>query len=143
VRSASGRSKAQRPLVLVVDDFTDGRELVAEILGHAGYRTEEAATGPEALSKARELIPDLILLDLSLPGLDGWEITRRLRADEATRGIRIVALTAHATRQPIERARAVGCDAVLTKPCVPDALIEQVAALLPGQDGAKRPEGLA
>lgn len=118
------------PLVMVVDDFRDGRELVAEILGYAGLRTEQASDGKEALEKAVTLLPDLILMDLSLPGVDGWEITRRLKSDPATRNIRIVALTAHATRGPLDRAREVGCDLVLTKPCPPDVLIERVKHLL-------------
>jgi two-component system cell cycle response regulator DivK len=118
------------PLVMVVDDFRDGRELVAEILTDAGLRTEQASDGGEALTKAVALGPDLILLDLSLPGVDGWEITRRLKADPVTRQIRIIALTAHATRGPLERAREVGCDLVLTKPCAPDALVEHVRQLL-------------
>lgn len=118
------------PLVMVVDDFRDGRELVAEILGYAGLRTEQASDGKEALEKAVRLLPDLILMDLSLPGVDGWEITRRLKADPATRNIQIVALTAHATRGPLDRAREVGCDLVLTKPCPPDVLIERVKHLL-------------
>jgi two-component system cell cycle response regulator DivK len=116
------------PLVLVVDDFTDGRELVAELLTYAGFRTAQAATGPEALAKALSLKPDVLLLDLSLPGLDGWEITRRLRLDVEGRQLRIIALTAHATPAPLARAREAGCDLVLTKPCQPDALVEAVQA---------------
>lgn len=118
------------PLVMVVDDFRDGRELVAEILVDAGLRTTEAADGLEALAKAATLLPDLILLDLTLPGVDGWELTRRLKADPATRRIPIIALTAHALQGPLERARAVGCDLVLTKPCAPDELVKQVQQLL-------------
>jgi CheY-like chemotaxis protein len=120
------------PLVMVVDDFRDGRELVVELLGHAGLRTEQAGDGNEALEKALTLHPDLILLDLSLPGVDGWEITRRLKADPLTRAIHIVALTAHATRGPLDRAREVGCDLVLTKPCPPDQLVARVKRLLAG-----------
>lgn len=118
------------PLVMVVDDFRDGRELVAEVLTDAGLRTEQACDGREALTKAFALGPDLILLDLSLPGVDGWEITRRLKADPVTRRIQIIALTAHATRGPLERAREVGCDLVLTKPCPPDELVARVKQLL-------------
>jgi two-component system, cell cycle response regulator DivK len=145
----TGQAQRVAPLVLVVDDFRDGRELLAELLAHAGYRTAEAATGHEALDKARALQPDLMLLDLSLPGVDGWEIARRLKGDAATRGIIIFALTAHATSRPLERAREAGCDEVLTKPCAPDALLEQVkAALMPrvgrgSQRARKRPEGSA
>ena len=125
-------------LVLIADDFRDGRELVVEILVDAGFRTAEASNGEEALEKARTLHPDLILMDLSLPGLDGWEITRRLKADAATSGIRIVALTAHATRAPLDRAREVGCDLVLTKPCSPDLLVEKVKHLLAATPASPR-----
>lgn len=127
------------PLVLVVDDFTDGRELVAELLGCAGFRTAEAATGPEALAKAAALRPDLVLLDLSLPGMDGWEIARRLRADEGGDRVRILALTAHSNRKPLTDALRAGCDAVLTKPCVPDDLIDRVRALLADEAPPRRP----
>lgn len=117
---------AGAPLILVVDDFTDGRELVAELLAYAGFRTAQASTGPQALDMALALRPDVMLLDLSLPGLDGWEIARRLRRDPVGRLLRIIALTAHATPAPLARARDAGCDLVLTKPCAPDALVEAV-----------------
>ncbi len=80
----------ERPLVLVVDDFEAGRDLVAEYLGFRGYDVATAADGAEGLEKAAELLPDAILMDLSLPVIDGWEATRRLRADERTRGIRVI-----------------------------------------------------
>jgi two-component system, cell cycle response regulator DivK len=132
------------PLVLVVDDFTDGRELVAEILTYAGFRTAQASTGHEALDRALSLQPDVMLLDLSLPGLDGWEIARRLRADPIGKTLRIIALTAHATPAPLSRARDAGCDVVLTKPCAPDALIQAVqlqVALSPSASQRLRAEG--
>lgn len=121
---------APQPLVLVVDDFDDGRELVAELLAGAGYRTLEAGSGPEALQKAAAEPPDLVLLDLSLPGMDGWELARELRAAPAGERLRIVALTAHSGSRPRARALEAGCDEVLTKPCGPDALVSRVRALL-------------
>ena len=119
-----------RALVLVADDYPDGREIAAEVLEHEGFRTAGAATGPEALAQARALRPDVLLLDLWLPGMDGWEVAQRLKADPATRGIKIVALTAHTERAALERARQAGCDAVLTKPCLPGQLVEEVRRLL-------------
>lgn len=114
-------------LVLVVDDFVDARELVAELLAHAGYRTLEAGDGPDALAKATAQRPDLVLLDLSLPGgMDGWQLARELRAAAPRERLRIVALTAHAGRQLHERALQAGCDDVLTKPCPPEALVARV-----------------
>lgn len=126
-RETGGAAKDRRSLlVLVVDDFQDGREMCAEYLSFVGYRIAEAASGYEALSRAHELAPDVILMDLSLPGIDGWEATRRLKADPETRHIPIVALTAHALPGDAERARRVGCDAFVTKPCFLDGLLEQI-----------------
>lgn len=119
------------PLILVVDDYQDGREIAAEILAHAGFRTAQAASGTEALGLARKLRPDLLLLDLWLPGIDGWEVAKRLKQDPTTRGIRIAALTAHTAPNALKRAQEAGCDVVLTKPCLPDELVEQVQRLLP------------
>jgi two-component system cell cycle response regulator DivK len=84
------------PLVLVVDDFQDNREMFAEFLSLSGFRVAEASTGVEAIDRAFELIPDVILMDLSLPELDGWEATRKLKGDPRTGHIPIVALTGHA-----------------------------------------------
>ena len=117
-------------LVLVVDDYTDNRELVVEVLEHAGFRTAQAENGREALAQAFELHPDLILLDLALPLVDGWEVARQLREDPSTRTLKIVALTAHAQETFLERARAAGCDDVITKPVAIEALIPKIQALL-------------
>ena len=114
------------PLVLVVDDVAHGREIFAEYLEFRGFRVATAADGLEALDKAFELRPDVILMDLSLPGLDGWEATRRLKHDERTRTIPIIALTAHALASAHEKAKAAGCDSVVTKPCVPRDLEAEV-----------------
>lgn len=120
----------RRPLILVVDDFEPGREICAEYLAFRGYAVETAADGAEAIEKATELLPDVILMDLSLPGIDGWEATRRLRADERTRGIRIIALTAHALENEKNRALEAGCDQVVTKPVAPTDLEAEVRRLL-------------
>ncbi len=115
-------SRSTRPLVLVVDDVEHGREIFAEFLEFRGFRVATAADGQEALEKAYELRPDVILMDLSLPGIDGWEATRRLKQDDRTRDIPIIALTAHALASAHDKARAAGCDAVVTKPCLPEEL---------------------
>ncbi len=86
------------PLVLVVDDFADAREMYGEYLKFCGFRVAEAQNGVEAIDKAKRLKPDLILMDLSMPVVDGWEATRRLKADASTKGIPVVALTG--TRWP-------------------------------------------
>jgi CheY-like chemotaxis protein len=110
------------PLVLVVDDVDHGREIFAEYLEYRGFRVATAADGLEALEKAFDLRPDVILMDLSLPGIDGWEATRRLKLDDRTRDIPVIALTAHALASAHDRAREVGCNAVVTKPCLPKDL---------------------
>ena len=119
-----------RPLVLVVDDYQDAREMYAEYLAYSGFRVAEASNGIEALEKAFELRPDVILMDLSLPGMDGWAATRRLKTDERTRRIPVVALTGHALAGASESARQAGCDAFVTKPCLPDELVVQVRRML-------------
>jgi two-component system, cell cycle response regulator DivK len=118
------------PLVLVVEDYQDAREMYAAYLQFAGYRVAEAANGLEALEKTRELMPDIILMDLALPKMDGWEATRRLQADERTRDIPLVALTGHALAGFAEGARQAGCDAFVTKPCLPDALVIEIQRML-------------
>lgn len=125
-------SDGSAPLVLVVDDYLEAREICAEYLGFHGYRVVTAEDGEEALTKAFELIPDVILMDLSLPRLDGWAATRRLKDDPRTQAIPIVALTGHALSTERERALEAGCDDVITKPVVPRDLLAQVQHLLGG-----------
>ena len=118
------------PLILVVDDYQDAREMYAEYLQFSGFRVAEARNGNEAVAQARSLKPDLILMDLSLPGMDGWEATRVLKADDETRHIPIVALTGHALAGASEGARKAGCDSFVTKPCLPDDLVVEVKRML-------------
>ena len=118
------------PLILVVDDYQDAREMYAEYLQFSGFRVAEARNGNEAVEQAVALKPDLILMDLSLPGMDGWEATRRLKADETTRHIPIVALTGHALAGASEGAKKAGCDSFVTKPCLPDDLVIEVRRML-------------
>jgi len=121
---------ADRPLVLVVDDFIDAREMYAEYFVFSGFRVVEASNGAEAVQKALELTPQVILMDLSMPGMDGWEATRRLKADRRTKDIPVIALTGHALTGFSESAKLAGCDAFVTKPCLPDALVEEVRRVL-------------
>jgi len=118
------------PLILVVDDYQDAREMYAEYLQFSGFRVAEARNGNEAVEQAVALKPDLILMDLSLPGMDGWEATRRLKADDTTRHIPIVALTGHALAGASEGAKKAGCDSFVTKPCLPDDLVIEVRRML-------------
>lgn len=114
------------PLVLIVDDVDHGREIYSEYLEFRGFRVATAADGEEALDKAFELLPDVILMDLSLPKMDGWEATKRLKNDPRTRAIPVVALTAHALVSAHDRAMEAGCDVVVTKPCLPRDLEAEV-----------------
>ena len=123
-------AKSDRQRVLVVDDYPDAREMYAEYLQYSGFRVAEAKNGNEAVAQARSLRPDLILMDLSLPGMDGWEATRVLKADDATKHIPIVALTGHALAGASEGARKAGCDSFVTKPCLPDDLVVEVKRML-------------
>jgi len=118
------------PLILVVDDYKDAREMYAEYLQFSGFRVAEARNGNEAVAQAFSLRPDLILMDLSLPGMDGWEATRVLKADERTKHIPVVALTGHALAGASEGARRAGCDSFVTKPCLPDDLVVEVRRML-------------
>jgi CheY-like chemotaxis protein len=119
-----------RQLVLVVEDYQDAREMYSEYLRFSGYEVVEASNGVEAIERAIELSPDIILMDLALPRMDGWEATRRLKEDERTRNIPIVALTGHALAGHADSAQKAGCDAFVTKPCLPDALVAEIKRLL-------------
>ena len=118
------------PLVLVVDDYQDAREMYAEYLTFSGFRVAEAANGVDAVQQATDLSPDIILMDLSLPGMDGWEATRRIKLDERTKHIPVIALTGHALPGISTSAKDAGCDAFIIKPCLPDAVVSEVRRLL-------------
>jgi two-component system cell cycle response regulator DivK len=131
---------APNPLILVVEDFDDAREMYRDYLEFAGFRVETARDGREAIDKAGALQPDLILMDLSLPGIDGWEATRLLKASPETRQIIIIALSAHALATEGERARAAGCDGFIAKPCLPPDLVQEITKYLKshGADRVRR-----
>jgi two-component system, cell cycle response regulator DivK len=120
------------PLVLIVDDYEDNRDMYSQYLQFTGMRVAEAANGKEALSKTAELMPDLIVMDLSLPGIDGWQATRILKQDPKTRDILVLALTGHALEGASQGARDAGCDAFLTKPCLPEDLHREIERMLAG-----------
>lgn len=120
-----------RPLVLVVEDFADAREMYSAFLALSGMRVLEASNGAEAVRIAAESRPDVIVMDLGLPGLDGWEVTRRLKADGRTAGIPVIALSGQVLPRHTEEARRAGCVAVLLKPFPPGALAAEVRRVLP------------
>src|SRR4051812_4817474 len=132
------------PSILVVDDFPDGREMVAEYLEFRGFSVLQASTGPQALQLARQHRPRLILMDLGMPGLDGWETTRQLRADPRTKGCTIIALTAHALAAQHATAIGAGCDEVIAKPFELAALADAVDRIVNrGASRAKSTRSLA
>jgi CheY-like chemotaxis protein len=120
----------RKPLVLVVDDFADNREMYSEYLSFSGYDVIEARNGKEAVDAAQQRQPDIIIMDLSLPVMDGWEATRRLKADDRTRRIPVVALTGHALAGHSKGAKEAGCDSFLAKPCLPDQLVAEIRRML-------------
>ena len=125
-------TKPDRPRVLLVDDYPDAREMYTEYLEFSGFDVVQAGNGMEALQRAADTAPDIILMDLSLPVMDGWEATRRLKADHRTASIPVVALTGHALVGISEGARKAGCDAFVTKPCLPEDLVREIRKILDG-----------
>jgi CheY-like chemotaxis protein len=119
-----------QPLVLVVDDFQDNREMYAEYLSYCGFRVIEAKNGKEAIEQAFAQSPNVIIMDLSLPVMDGWEATRRLKADGRTKSIPVIALTGHALQGHSKGALDAGCDAFVAKPCLPDQLVLEIKRML-------------
>ena len=116
--------------MLVVDDMPDGQELLAETLQQAGFRVAVAGDGRAALEQAFALDPSLIVLDLSLPEMDGWEVARQLKRDDRTAHIPILALSAFALPSHRDRALSAGASTFLSKPCPPAALLDEVQRLL-------------
>ena len=133
--------KANGKTVLLVEDNEDNRTIYSTVLRHLGYQVIEAVDGLQAVALARSELPDLILMDISLPGMDGWEATRVLREDPSTRAIPIVALTAHALADDRKRAMEVGFDSYLAKPVEPNAVIAEVRRLIGSAGGTRRPSG--
>ena len=119
------------PSVLLVEDDQEGRRLYAEWLTEAGFRVEQAHNGLQALDRAFGFQPDVVVTDLDIPGIDGFELTRRLKGDSRTCDIPVLAITGYAAfaSDPVRALRA-GCDAVLPKPCSPDDLETAIRSLL-------------
>ncbi len=117
--------------ILIVEDNEVNRDVLSRRLIRRGFRVVMAADGPQGLAMARTDAPDLILMDLGLPEIDGWECTRRLKADPRTRAIPVIALTAHAMLGERDRALAAGCDEFDTKPIDFPGLLLKIDALLP------------
>jgi CheY-like chemotaxis protein len=127
--------RRQRPLVVLVEDQSDLRRLYAEHLTISGFDVIEAEDGAQAIAHTTGSVPDVVLMDLSLPGIDGWEATRRLKSDDRTAHIPVVALTAHDGAGELQRATRAGCNWFVPKPCPPAALIVEVRRVLSGLEG--------
>ncbi len=118
------------PTILLVEDNELNRDMLSRRLVRKGYQVLIAEDGAKGLSAATEGKPDLILMDMSLPVIDGWEVTRRLKAEPETRAIPVIALTAHALSTDREKAMAAGCDDYDTKPVELDRLLGKIENLL-------------
>jgi CheY-like chemotaxis protein len=118
------------PLVLVVDDAADARALYGEYLQYLGFRVETAENGAEAIQSARRESPAIIIMDLAMPELDGWQAIKRLKSDPLAADIPIVALSAYSFGEEPRRAREAGADLCLSKPCLPSQLARVIRALL-------------
>jgi two-component system cell cycle response regulator DivK len=119
------------PSVLLVEDDPDGRRMYADWLTDAGFRVSEAHNGLQALERALDLRPDVVVTDLNIPGIDGFELTRRLKQDSRTSDIPVLAVTGYAAfAADPGRARRAGCDVVLPKPCSPDELEGAIRSLI-------------
>jgi len=112
--------------VLLVEDTVDTLDAFSHFLRGVGFRVETATDGREAVAKTRALLPDVVVMDLALPELDGWEATHQIKADAATRHVPVIAFTGHGFQQSKESARQAGCDAFLTKPLDPALLAAEI-----------------
>jgi CheY-like chemotaxis protein len=139
----SKKASASDPLILVVDDFEDNRAMYVEYLQFQGLRVAEAVNGEEAVARTKQLLPAVVVMDLSLPVMDGWEATRRIKADPKTAHIHVIALTGHAEPAHAKKALDAGCDDFVPKPCLPEDLLAKIREhlnLKPAESG-RHPEG--
>jgi CheY-like chemotaxis protein len=127
--------------LLLVEDNEMNRDMLSRRLQKKGYEVVLAVDGEEGVAKARSESPALILMDMSLPGIDGWEATRRIKADPQTTGIPVIALTAHAMTSDRDSALAAGCDDFDTKPVEFPRLLAKIEALLARSPSAGAGEG--
>jgi two-component system cell cycle response regulator DivK len=128
-----------QPSVLLVEDDQAGRRLYAEWLTEAGFIVKQAHNGLQALEQALDLVPDVVVTDLNIPGIDGFELTRRLRLDPRTRHVPVVAVTGYAAfAADPGRAQRAGCNTILEKPCSPDDLESAIRALIAGGASQQR-----
>ena len=118
------------PLILIVDDNIDAREMYGMYLQHEGFRWAEAVNGHDAITQTQVEKPALILMDATMPRMDGWEAVRLLKEDPATRAIPLIMFTAHAFQEHRDRAAEAGADSFLAKPVLPDQLADEIRRVL-------------
>ena len=117
--------------ILIIEDQEDNRRIMRDLLTASGYGVIEAMTGEEGLELARREVPDLILMDIQLPGMDGYEVTRRIKADGALKPIPVIAVTSYALSGDDRKAYAAGCDGYVTKPVSPKVLLAKIREYVP------------
>jgi two-component system cell cycle response regulator DivK len=121
---------AHAPLILIVDDNIDAREMYGTYLQHEGFRWAEAVNGQDAITQTKNERPSLILMDATMPRMDGWQAVQILKEDAATKDIPLIMLTAHAFEEHRERAKKAGANAFLAKPVLPDELAAEIRRVL-------------
>ena len=126
----TGKRNGKAPRILIADDATDSREMYEEYLSFEGFEVDTAADGRQALAKAVAARPDVLVLDLTMPGMDGWDVATSLKGDPRTRDVRIIAVTGHALTGSEAAARKAGVDAFLSKPCLPEDLAAEIKVQL-------------
>lgn len=122
-------SGARGPILLVEDD-AETRLAYRVLLEHAGWSVHEAGDGEQALRMVDSALPRVAVIDISIPGVDGWEMTRRLKLDERTRDVPVLLVTGHALDEDLQRARDLGCSGYLVKPVPPSRFVEEVERLV-------------
>lgn len=127
--------------ILIVDDYPDALDIWALYLRSLGYRVSTASDGAAAITQAERLLPDLIVLDLELPRVSGFDVAKRLRQNPDTQFIPLIAATGYSHLRQLDRARAAGFDQVVVKPCDPDVLVEEIERLLEPDSSLPSPSG--
>jgi CheY-like chemotaxis protein len=127
----TGPAPTPAPVILIVDDNDDTWLMYQELLSRCGFQVRLAADGKAAIASADEVRPAVVVMDLAMPGLNGWEATRRLKTGERTRDVPVIVLSAHALDHYREVAIAAGCDEFLSKPCTIDDLVAAIRRFLP------------
>ena len=126
VTGANTNTNTKRERVLVVDDVEDNRDLYATYFEHWGFDTDQACDGEEALAKVTKEPPDVVIMDLSMPNLDGWEATRLIKSNPRTTHVIVIVVTGNSTERNMASARAAGANEVCSKPCLPKDLLARV-----------------